>query len=138
MKTRKNRYRTVYKNELPFGWKRYWDQWWFWNTIGQQSTFILNSGQVEAVLLWWTGEHWKCTTYCRPITELTSTKIDIVRAVIDQDPYCLYDEIEVETSVSRGTIFWLIHDALKLKKNNITLGTLWVNGQRSCWSRYYL
>jgi|GWRWMinimDraft_11_1066019.scaffolds.fasta_scaffold06005_2 transposase len=36
----------------------------------------------------------------RPITETTPVNIDKVRAVIENDPWCSYDEIEAETSLS--------------------------------------
>ncbi|CAF4422873.1 unnamed protein product, partial [Didymodactylos carnosus] len=52
----------------------------------------------------------------RPITETTPANIDKVKAVIEEDPYCTYDEIEAETSLSRGTVNRIIHDALQLKK----------------------
>ena len=32
-----------------------------------------------------------------------------VNAVIDENPYATYDEIEVETSLIRGTIFTILH-----------------------------
>ena len=52
----------------------------------------------------------------RPITETTPSNIDKVRSVIDNNPWCSYDQIEVETSLSRGTIQNIIHDHLKMKK----------------------
>ena len=59
----------------------------------------------------------------RPITEVTVENIAKVRQVIEEDPYVTYDEIEVETSLSRGSISRIIHDCLKLKKIEISLGT---------------
>ena len=52
----------------------------------------------------------------RPITATTKTNIELVRNVIDDNPYCSYDEIEAQTSLSRGTIQNIIHNELKLKK----------------------
>ena len=52
----------------------------------------------------------------RPITETTPVNIDKVRAVIENDPWCSYDEIEAETSLSRGTIQTIIHEHLKMRK----------------------
>ena len=52
----------------------------------------------------------------RPITETTPVNIDKVRAVIENDPCCSYDEIEAETSLSRGTIQTIIHEHLKMRK----------------------
>ena len=51
-----------------------------------------------------------------PITATTKTNIELVRNVIDDNPYCSYDEIEAQTSLSRGTIQNIIHNELKLKK----------------------
>ena len=39
-----------------------------------------------------------------------------MRSVIEVNPWCSYDEIEAKTLLSRGTIFNIIHDCLKLKK----------------------
>ena len=52
----------------------------------------------------------------RPITATTRTNIELVRNVIDDNPYCSYDEIEAQTSLSRGTIQNIINNELKLKK----------------------
>lgn len=52
----------------------------------------------------------------RPITETTCINIDRVRNVIDNDPWCSYDEIEAGTFLSRGTIQTIIHEHLKMKK----------------------
>ena len=52
----------------------------------------------------------------RPITETTIDNIDRVRVLIEEDPWCTYDEIEAQTSLSRGTIHTIIHDHLKKKK----------------------
>lgn len=61
----------------------------------------------------------------RPITEVTDENIAKVREVIEEDPYVTYDEIEVETSLSRGSISRIIHDCLKLKK----IASVWVPHQ---------
>jgi transposase len=41
----------------------------------------------------------------RPITATTDENISKIRAFIKSDPYCTYDEIEVELQISRGTIY---------------------------------
>lgn len=61
----------------------------------------------------------------RPITETTPVNIERVRTVIESDPWCTFDEIEAETSLSRGTIQSIIHDHLKLRK----LTSRWVPHQ---------
>ena len=40
----------------------------------------------------------------RPIVEALPPNIDLVSNVIEQDPYITYDELEAETSLSRGTL----------------------------------
>jgi [histone H3]-lysine36 N-dimethyltransferase SETMAR len=52
----------------------------------------------------------------RPITATNESNIGRVRDVIENNPWCSYDEIEAETSLSRGTIFNIIHDTLHMKK----------------------
>ena len=52
----------------------------------------------------------------RTITGKSTANIDLVRNVIEDNPYVTYDEIEAETSLCRGTIYGIIHDCLKLKK----------------------
>lgn len=52
----------------------------------------------------------------RPITEKTAVNIERVRLVIQDNPYSTFDEIEAETSLSRGTIQTIIHDCLEMKK----------------------
>ena len=52
----------------------------------------------------------------RPVSETTEENIELVRSVVEADPHSTYDEIEVETELSRGTIFNIIHDHLKLRK----------------------
>ena len=51
-----------------------------------------------------------------PITETIKDNIERVRTLIEEGPWCTYDEIEAETSLSRGTIHTIIHDHLKKKK----------------------
>ena len=50
----------------------------------------------------------------RPITETNTTHIQRVRTIIEEDPWCTYDDIE--SSLSRGTIQRIIHEHLKQKK----------------------
>ena len=52
----------------------------------------------------------------RPITETNTAHIQRVRTIIEEDPWCTYDDIEAESSLSRGTIQKIIHEHLKLKK----------------------
>ena len=52
----------------------------------------------------------------RPITEANTTNIQRVRTIIEEDPWCTYDNIEAESSLFHGTIQRIIHDHLKLKK----------------------
>ena len=40
----------------------------------------------------------------------------MVGAFIKDNPYCSYDEIEAETQLSRGSIYNIIHEFLKMKK----------------------
>ena len=40
----------------------------------------------------------------------------MVGAFIKDNPYCSYDEIEAETQLSRGSIYNIIHESLKMKK----------------------
>ena len=42
--------------------------------------------------------------------------IAAVKAVIDENPYANYDEIELETSLNRGTIFIILHHHLDMRK----------------------
>lgn len=63
----------------------------------------------------------------RPITKLNQVNIDKVRYVIEEDPYCTYDKIEAETSLSRGTIERIIHDVLQMRK----ITSRWVPHQLS-------
>ena len=52
----------------------------------------------------------------RSITETIHANIERVRVVIENDPWCTYDEIEAETALSRGTIEAIIMEHLKMKK----------------------
>ena len=52
----------------------------------------------------------------RPITEVTQANIERVRVVIENDPWCTYNEIEAETALSHGTIHVIIHAHLKMRK----------------------
>lgn len=52
----------------------------------------------------------------RPVTTFTQVNIDRVRDVLDSNPYATYDEIVEETSICRGIVFKIIHEALKLRK----------------------
>ncbi|CAF3844937.1 unnamed protein product [Rotaria sp. Silwood1] len=52
----------------------------------------------------------------RPISVLTDGNVERVRQVIKDDPHSTYDDITVETGLSRGTIERIIHDCLKMRK----------------------
>lgn len=52
----------------------------------------------------------------RPITACTTDNISRVREVIEDNPYCSYDDIEAQTLLSRGTVERIIHEHLKLRK----------------------
>ena len=52
----------------------------------------------------------------RPITATTDSNIELVRSIIEDNPYCTYDEIEAQSNLSRGTIQTIIHDCLQLRK----------------------
>jgi len=51
-----------------------------------------------------------------PVTKTLPVNIDRVRDLIVEDTFFTYDEIEVLTSFSRGTIHTIIHEHLKLRK----------------------
>ena len=52
----------------------------------------------------------------RPITEFTTANIERVRQLLEEDPHSTYDEMEVETSLSRWTLHEIIHVALRMRK----------------------
>ena len=52
----------------------------------------------------------------RPVSKINKENIDLVRELIEEDPHVTYDELEGETELSRGSIFNIIHDHLKLRK----------------------
>lgn len=52
----------------------------------------------------------------RPITEFTTANIERVKQLLDEDPHATYDEMEVETSLSRWTLHEIIHVALRMRK----------------------
>lgn len=52
----------------------------------------------------------------RPITEATSENIEEVRSLITDDPHITIEEIEVQTSLSHGTIQRIVSDHLNLRK----------------------
>ena len=57
-----------------------------------------------------------------PITAATPQNNELVSRLIQKDPHVSYDDIEEETSISRGTVFHIIHEILGLRK----LGARWV------------
>ncbi len=52
----------------------------------------------------------------RPITKTTPDNIEIVRQLVEEDPYIKYDQIEAETSLSQGSIHTILHEHLELRK----------------------
>ena len=52
----------------------------------------------------------------RPTTGTIHANTGRVRAVIENDPWCTYDEIEADYTLSRGTIEAIIHEHLNMKK----------------------
>jgi len=52
----------------------------------------------------------------RPITATTEANIELVRVVIKEIPFSIYDDIKAETSLSHFTINHIIHDCLKMRK----------------------
>ena len=52
----------------------------------------------------------------RPITATTSACIEVISDLIKSNPYINFDEMEAETSYSRGSIFNIVHEHLKLRK----------------------
>ncbi|CAF2566524.1 unnamed protein product [Rotaria sp. Silwood2] len=52
----------------------------------------------------------------RPISVLTDENIERVRQVIEDGPHSTYDDITVQTGLSRCTIERIIHDRLKMRK----------------------
>ena len=52
----------------------------------------------------------------RPIVSTTTENIDLVRSIINDDPYITYDRLEEETDLSRFTLHTIIHDHLGLRK----------------------
>ena len=52
----------------------------------------------------------------RPIVETTPENIERVKAFINADPYCTYNEMEASTLLSRCTLQIIINDHLSLRK----------------------
>jgi histone-lysine N-methyltransferase SETMAR len=52
----------------------------------------------------------------RPVTATSAANSKRVQLIIDQDPYCTYDQINAQTSFSIGSIAEIIKNKLKLKK----------------------
>ncbi|CAF5028786.1 unnamed protein product, partial [Rotaria sp. Silwood1] len=52
----------------------------------------------------------------RPVTEATDRNIEVIRALIDENPHITIRYMFFETGLSYGTINRIIHDDLKLKK----------------------
>ena len=52
----------------------------------------------------------------RPVTEATDCNIEVIRALIDENPLISIRYMVFEASLSYGSINRIIHDALKLKK----------------------
>ena len=52
----------------------------------------------------------------RPVAETTDSNIEVIRALIDENPHISIRYMVFETGLSYGTINRIIHDDLKLKK----------------------
>lgn len=52
----------------------------------------------------------------RPASAVSDANIQIISDLIKEDPYVTYNEIEATTSISRGSIFNILHDVLRLRK----------------------
>ena len=52
----------------------------------------------------------------RPITVSCQAHIDLVRTVIEENPFSTYADIQEETTLCYGTIYHIVHDCLKMKK----------------------
>jgi len=52
----------------------------------------------------------------RPVTSLTEQNIKRVSHFIAKNPYATFDEIVEQTSISRGSVFRIIHEALVMRK----------------------
>ena len=52
----------------------------------------------------------------RPITETIHANIERVRVVFENDSLWTHDEIQAETTLSRGSLEEIIHLDLKMKK----------------------
>ena len=52
----------------------------------------------------------------RPVSELMSVNIELLRQVISNDPHSIYDDIMAETSLSHSTIERIIRDCLTMRK----------------------
>ena len=51
-----------------------------------------------------------------PTTAKTCTNIDVVKDLLNADRRATYDELEEQSGLSRGTLQWIIHEELKMKK----------------------
>lgn len=51
-----------------------------------------------------------------PISVLTDENIERARQFIEDDPHPTYDDITIETGLSRGAIERITHDCLKMRK----------------------
>ena len=58
-----------------------------------------------------------------PVSGLTDENIELVRQILNDDPpHSTHDEIIAQTALSHGNIERIIHDCLKMKTNDISLG----------------
>lgn len=61
----------------------------------------------------------------RPITVHTKANIELVRAIIEENPHASFDILEEETSINRFTLGEIIHNSLGLRK----LASRWIPHQ---------
>jgi hypothetical protein len=52
----------------------------------------------------------------RPIVMISPENVDLIRSIINKDPYITYDQMEEETDLSRFTLHTTIHQYLGMKK----------------------
>ena len=61
-----------------------------------------------------------------PVIMANQANIELVRAVIEANPFSAYYDIQAETSLCQGSINHIIHIMLEGEKNYISLGTLFI------------
>lgn len=52
----------------------------------------------------------------RPVSKITDESIEAIRRVIEDDPHATYDDLKAETMLSRGTLYRIVTEHLKVRK----------------------